>query len=273
MADHDASPDAAEPNPRRRFLKQAAVTGVAGGALWLAPSVVTSAPAFAVGTGCTTGGSVHWAAITPQGTPGQATLASGWVVGTFAGTVLRFQMADPNGRLIYTPDANFPQFDTGAQPTTTDSTFTGFFSMLMNHAAANDTATLTMTFSKKIKSLSFTIIGLTTGGNAGNGNAGNGTGYVDRTVLTAYNNFQNVGGVQATVPIVATPGSLVTATTASNVVTATGTAAPCSPCVSNNLTVTIAGPLDALTVDYVQLRNTTNGTFQFVGISDLTWSC
>ena len=162
---------------------------------------------------------------------------------------------------------SYPQFDTGVQPTTHDVGVTGFFSMLMNNAALNDTATLTITFSRKVKTLTFTIIDLTVGGAAENG-------YIDQVVLTAYN---NVGGTQTTVPITATPVTAnVTVTTAGNVVTATGTAVPCGAnCTNNNLGVSIAGPLDALVINYKQAKNVTsaNSTYQYVGLTNLGWAC
>ena len=256
-------------HPRRRFLQQAAVGGAVAGAMWVTPQVLSTVPAFAVGTACTTSSSVNWTSFA-QFTPGKATLTSGWNLGTFGGTAVGFLMADPNGRLVYGPGGTYPQYDTGVQPTTHDVGFTGFFSMLMNNAALNDTATLTITFSRKVKTLAFTIIDLTVGGGAANG-------YIDQVVLTAYNNYNNVGGTQTTVPITATPASgAVTVTTAGNVVTATGTAIPCGAnCTNNNLGVSIAGPLDALVINYRQAKNVTspNGTFQYVGLTNLGWAC
>jgi len=262
-----------EGHPRRRFLQQAAVGGAVAGAMWVTPQVLSTVPAFAVGSACTTASNVNWSSNPPfaQFTPGKATLASGWNVGTFGGTTVGFTMADPAGRLIYGPGGTFPQYDTGVQPTTSDNGFTGFFSMLMNNAAQNDTATLTITFSKKVKTLAFTIIDLTIGGGAGNG-------YIDQVVLTAYNNYNNVGGTQAKVPIVATSGGTVTVannTPGTNDVTATGTATPNGATTTRNLAVSIAGPFDALVIQYRQAKNVTsaNGTYQYVGLTNLGWAC
>lgn len=253
----------------RRRLIQVGGAGAVIGATWLAPSVFSLDQAFAATSACAVAGGINWATGGfTQNQPGKATLTSvsGWNVGTFGSTAVNFQISDPNNRLEYSPTGGFPQYNTGVQPTTTDNSVTGFFSMIMNKAAFNNQATLTMTFSKKIKTLSFKVIDLTIGG-------GGTTGYIDKLILTAYNG--GTGGTKVPIVVTGTNPTITNNSPTANDVTAVATATPNSPATTNTITVAIAGPFDTLVIQYIQGKNVTsaNATAQYVGITNMSWTC
>jgi len=225
---------------RREFVKKAGIGAAGAGALWVAPSVLGIDAAFA-GASCLQQDTLNWNNFTAGNTP-PATLQTFPAVGSYPAVTLSYTIAT-----VGTPGAGTNNNTVQAGPQ--GNINSNYYRMSMTASAAGQGRTLTYTWTRNIYNLRFTIVD------------------IDR--ITGTQNWQDVVWLSVTPTIISQGPRVSGAGTAANPWSGNGTTNVGPNSSDGNVSLSIAGPITTLTINY--RSGNPFGTEQFVGIENLTW--
>jgi|GEM_PF-2492221 len=259
---------------RREFLRRAALGGAVAGGLWVAPSVLTLDRAVALGSvPCASVTTFNWISAFgggspsfPNGTGRTVTCATN---AAFNVTMI-LTLTDTNNQIFspgpYAQGGLTPGATYQVQNASNNGGFTSYFKARMRDGGSPATqVTHTMTFSRPIRNLTFTILDIDA--------SLSGATFIDRVFAQGFNGATPVAFAVLGPGGPGVPGSNITGLgTAASPWTGVGPVADTSTSVAGNVELCFVQPVTVVNVVHLRSLNPPGYVSgQHISISNLTW--